>query len=139
MKLPAIPTIDICQHLRRYIGRMKILHELVRSKEQQIQSLHKKVDDLIQEEGVEVDSAMHSDLLTIMKKHGPSSEGSGYSKFRETFGRRRRQWWQQQQQQQKQQLKTASLKDSRSMRWHPAVIRWCLYLHHRSSGCYSTL
>ena len=25
------------------------------------------------------------------------------------------------------------------MRWHPAIIRWCLYLHHRSSGCYSTL
>ena len=25
------------------------------------------------------------------------------------------------------------------MRWHPAIIRWCLYLHHRSSGAYSTL
>ena len=25
------------------------------------------------------------------------------------------------------------------MRWHPAMIRWCLYLHHKSSGCYSTL
>ena len=38
-----------------------------------------------------------------------------------------------------QQLKAASLRDSRLMRWHPAMIRWCLYLHHRSSGCYSTL
>ena len=25
------------------------------------------------------------------------------------------------------------------MRWHPAMIRWCLYLHHKSSGCYKTL
>ena len=25
------------------------------------------------------------------------------------------------------------------MRWHPAIIRWCLYPHHKSSGCYSTL
>lgn len=80
---------------------------------------------MIQEEGVKVDSAMHSDLLTIMNKHGSSSEDASDSKFREIF-------WQQQ-------LKAASLKDSRSMRWHPALIRWCLYLHHRSSGCYSTL
>ena len=105
---------------------MKNLHELVRSKEQQIQSLRKKVDDMIQEEGVEVDRTMHNDLLTIMNKHGSSSsEDSSDNKFREIF-------WQQQ-------LKAASLKNSRSMRWHPAVIRWYLYLHHRSSGCYSTL
>ena len=25
------------------------------------------------------------------------------------------------------------------MRWHPAIIRWCLYLHHKSSGSYTTL
>lgn len=25
------------------------------------------------------------------------------------------------------------------MRWHPLIIKWCLYLHHRSSGAYKTL
>lgn len=25
------------------------------------------------------------------------------------------------------------------MQRHPAMIRWCLYLHHKSSGCYDTL
>ena len=25
------------------------------------------------------------------------------------------------------------------MRWHPAIIRWCLYLHYKSSGCYSAI
>ena len=25
------------------------------------------------------------------------------------------------------------------MHWHPAMIRWCLYLQYKSSGCYSTL
>ena len=104
--------------------RMNNLHEVVRSKERQIQSLRKKVSDLIQEEGVKVDDGMHNDLLTIMKKHGPSNNDTS-DKFRDIF-------W-------KQQLKAASLKDSRSMRWHPAIIRWCLYLHHRSSGCYNTL
>ena len=38
-----------------------------------------------------------------------------------------------------QQLKAASLESTRQMRWHPAIIRWCLYLHHRSSGCYKSL
>jgi len=25
------------------------------------------------------------------------------------------------------------------MPWHPTIIRWSLYLHHYSSGCYNTL
>ena len=105
--------------------RMKNLHEEVRSKERQIQYLRKKIDNVIMEEGVKVDSNMHSDLLKIMNKHDPLREDASDTKFKEFF-------WEQQ-------LKAASLRDSRSMRWHPAMIRWCLYLHHRSSGCYSTL
>jgi len=50
--------------------RMKNLHDEFRSKEQQIQALHKKVENMIREEGVKVDSNMHSDLLMIMTKHG---------------------------------------------------------------------
>jgi len=65
----------------------------------QIQSLHKKVSDMIQEEGVIVDACMHNDLLTIMKKHGPSKEDG--DKLKEII-------WQQQ-------LIAASLKDFRSM------------------------
>jgi len=38
-----------------------------------------------------------------------------------------------------QQLKAALLGSIRQMHWHPAIIRWCLYLHHRSSSCYKTL
>lgn len=38
-----------------------------------------------------------------------------------------------------QQFKAASLNSPKGMRWHPAIIRWFLYLHHKSSGCYSTL
>ena len=108
------------------IERMKNLHELVRSKERQIQSLQKKIDLAIQEEGIRVDSTTHSDLLAIMKsRNEESGDGAGGANFRDIF-------WDQQ-------CKAASLKDSRQMRWHPAMIRWCLYLHHRSSGCYSTL
>jgi len=57
---------------------------------------------MIQEERVTADAVRHNDLLTIMKKHGPSKEDDG-DKFKDIF-------WQQQQQ-----LKAASPKDSRSM------------------------
>ena len=30
-----------------------------------------------------------------------------------------------------QQLQAAKQKDSCSMRWHPLMIRWCLYLQHK--------
>ena len=38
-----------------------------------------------------------------------------------------------------QQQKACSLKDRRSMKWDPLMIRWCLYLRHLSSGAYETL
>lgn len=38
-----------------------------------------------------------------------------------------------------QQMKASLCKSKNGMRWHPAIIRWCLYLHHRSSGAYNTL
>ena len=38
-----------------------------------------------------------------------------------------------------QQVKAFSLKSTKQMKWHLAMIRWALYLHHKSSGCYKTL
>ena len=38
-----------------------------------------------------------------------------------------------------QQRSKASLaKSKQGIRWHPAIIKWCLYLYHQSSGAYST-
>ena len=38
-----------------------------------------------------------------------------------------------------QQLKAATAASSRGQRWHPLVIKWCLYLHHLSSKAYETI
>jgi len=38
-----------------------------------------------------------------------------------------------------QQKKADSLQDNRSIKWHPLVIKWCLYLRHLSSKGYETL
>lgn len=38
-----------------------------------------------------------------------------------------------------QQLKAASCSDQRQMRWHPLIVKWCLYLRHQSSSAYETM
>ena len=38
-----------------------------------------------------------------------------------------------------QQMKAASVKDAGAMRWHVLVIKWRIYLQHKSSGAYELL
>ena len=38
-----------------------------------------------------------------------------------------------------QQMKAAKAKGSSGRRWHPLVVKWCLYLHHISSKAYETI
>ena len=38
-----------------------------------------------------------------------------------------------------QQLKAASLNKASGMRWHPLVIKWCIYLQYKSSSTYEAL
>jgi len=66
VKLLVIPTTYKRLTQPEKDERMKNLHDVVRSEGRRIQSLQKKVSDLIQEEGV--DASIHNDLLTIMKK-----------------------------------------------------------------------
>ena len=37
------------------------------------------------------------------------------------------------------QQKKASYSNSKAMRWHPLIIKWCLYLQHFSGSAYETL
>ena len=76
---------------------------------------------MIEDSGVQVDTTTHNDLLAIMSKKPGVEDNPFFSVF-----------WQQQ-------LKAFSLKSTKQMKWHPAMIRWALYLHHKSSDCYKTL
>ena len=126
-----ISVIETSSHANfRYLNtpekmdRLKNLSKLVRSKEKQIQDLHNRLAKTTETNGVRVGGEVHNDLVNIMnlhKKQHPTTD----EKFSSIF-------W-------NQQLKAATVKDTRQMRWHPAMIRWCLYIHHRSSGAYSTL
>lgn len=66
----------------------------------------------------DIKAIMLSESAKVSSKYPPGS-------FQEKF-------WEQQ-------LKAASCKDARGMRWHPLMIRWCLYLRHQSSSAYKTL
>ena len=96
---------------------MRELHKSVREK------LKCKLSNVIATEGLEMDSETSDDLVYLMKQC--ASNTSEKNSFQELF-------W-------KQQLKAANLKNKKSMRWHPLIIKWCLYLQYRSSGAYETL
>jgi len=104
---------------------MKNMAVVIHTKDQQIARLNEKINKLVSSQEVLVDREISNDLVTMMKECSEAAQKEPSNPFMKIF-------WDQQ-------LKAASLGSTHQMRWHPAVIRWCLYLHHCSSGCYKTL
>ena len=98
---------------------------VIHTKDQQIARLSGRINKLVANQGIMVDQDTNNDLVSMMKECGEAVQKDNTNPFMKIF-------WDQQ-------LKAASLGSTRQIRWHPAIIRWCLYLHHRSSGCYKTL
>lgn len=67
---------------------------------------------------------MSSDLRDIVSEESPSVEALPEDSFRKLF-------WEQQQ--------AALSKKKTAMRWHPLMIKWCLYLRHLSGKAYEGL
>ena len=106
--------------------RLKRLRDENKKAKLYINRLKKKIDAATAKDGVELDIEMSNDLEAIMTTkmqqiHSAYPEGSFLRLF-----------WDQQQ-------TALSLKDSRSMKWHPLVIKWCLYLRHLSGKGYELL
>ena len=102
------------------------MHQATRQMKQQLERVKQRISQVIEKDGIVVDEATHSDLKTIVNESAKKAtdlfpDGS----FQQLF-------WEQQQQ-------ASSVKDSRSMRWHPLMIKWCIYLRHLSSGAYEAL
>ena len=83
------------------------------------------LDRVIQVDGMRLDDSTSKGLLSYNLLRNYQSSSSSSETFSSIF-------WQQQ-------IKAVSLTNTKGMRWHPTMIRCCLYLHHKSSGCYSTL
>ena len=116
----------------RYLNtpqKKKKLNELqVRaySAEREVKKLKEKIDMQTERNGIEIEQSFSADIQAIMKDQN-SEIVKNYPE-----GTFRRLFWDQQ-------LKATQLKDSRQMRWHPCMIRWCLNLKLLSSSSYHSL
>ena len=99
--------------------RMQRLHTLQRQTKQQLDSMKARISQSVEVSGVTVDEDMHSHLLSIAEENAQNVVAScPKDSFRRVF-------WEQQK-------KAASFKNAKSMKWHPLMIKWCLYLRHLS-------
>ena len=106
--------------------RMSNVHNELRRILKQRDRLKQRLEIVVKTQGIAVDEQIHDDLKQIIKKEGNKlMESTTPNSFQRVF-------WQQQ-------LDAASREDARGMRWHPLMIRWCIYLRHQSQGAYETL
>lgn len=106
--------------------RLHNLHQQVRAASKKLERLTKKLEEISNIQGSSLDEDVDQDMRDIMREHAQSITDS------HPTGTFARVFWEQQ-------LKASSQCDARQRRWHPAMIKWCLYLRHRSSGAYETL
>ena len=106
--------------------RLHRMHMQVKITGHQIKRLQEKINYVVSENGVQLEGDLFDDLRQLAIDgteqvnclHKPDS-------FQQLF-------W-------NQQCKASSQKDSRSMKWHPLFIKWCLYLRHVSGKAYEIL
>ncbi len=96
--------------------RMKNLHHENRLLSMRLERLKLKMVDTIERKGVELDQNLTNDFQKIMDEEEQKAlKDVKPGSFQELF-------WKQQ--------KEAAGRDKRGMRWHPAMIKWCLFLRH---------
>ena len=104
-------------------ARMTNLKKRAHNAEKEVKKLQAKIQQLTDKCGENVDKQLHNDLVSVMKENSKHvSEVYPEGTFANVF-------W-------NEQLKAALVKDSRQMRWHPLIIRWCLNLKLLSSSAY---
>ena len=115
----------------RYLSTQQLMHRMTavrktnKALHMKIKNLKEKLAKAVENESVVLDEATSSDLHQIMmEEEAQSTESSSPESFRHLF-------WEQQ--------KEALKSKVNGRRWHPLMIRWCLYLRHQSSKAYETL
>ncbi|XP_065654090.1 uncharacterized protein LOC136080809 isoform X2 [Hydra vulgaris] len=103
------------------LTKIKLLEKERKENLAKQQRMQKKLEKSIIEEGVVLEEEEHTIIEETYEKYGeenPFTEDSPQALL-----------WQQQKIQ-------AGLKDRRSMRWHPLIIRWCISLYLKSPSAY---
>ena len=124
---------DISSHSNeRYLNtpekmkKMSNLKKKVKLVESKVRKLKTRIEQLTQQQGESIDSDLQDNLLSVMNENNDSIIASyPENSFARIF-------WEQQ-------LRAASVKDKRQVRWHPLIIKWCINLKLISSAAYHTL
>lgn len=107
------------------IQRMRLMKRDSKILRLRCDGLMNKLAVLMEKRGVYVDENMEKDLVTIMETNSANIESEfPDDSFQKLF-------WQQQM--------NAVKTSPRGHRWHPAFIKFCLFLRHKSSGAYELL
>ena len=108
------------------IQRMKNLHKENRLAQLKISRLELKLSKAIEEKGISLEADLSDDFKKIMaEEEDVVLKDTEPGSFKMMF-------WEQQ--------KLAAQKSNmKGMRWHPAMIRFCLFLRHQSSKAYETI
>ncbi len=107
-------------------ARLARFHRENRAIRMKLTRLRLQLSKAIAEKGVELDSSMTEDLQQVIKEEEEQALKSvDAGSFQHIF-------WEEQK-------KATACKDRRGMRWHPAMIKWCIFLRHQSSKAYETI
>ena len=107
-------------------NRLQRLHHLQRCTKLKVERMRQKLALAIKQGSIEVDESTHSDLQEIVTASTQQvTKEFPENSFQHLF-------WDQQK-------SALERKDSKSMRWHPLMIKWCLYLRHISGRAYEML
>ena len=106
--------------------KMEGLKKRARIAEQTVLTLQEKIRRLTENSGEMLDENLHSDMIAIMKENSEKVK-SAYPE-----GSFARLFWEEQ-------MKAACLNNTKQVRWHPVLIKWCLNLKLLSSSAYHAL
>lgn len=106
--------------------RLRQLHSKARLTNQHIRRMERRLQEAIERRGIETDDILHQDLTTIM------AENSSGVKEQHPPGSFPRIFWEQQE-------RASKLKNAKSMRWEPAMIRFDICCSHVIHSAYSAM
>ena len=124
---------DLDSHVNnRYLStnekqeKLRKQHSEIRSLNKRLSYMKEKIARITKRDGVCCASSTSDDICTIMKNEHECimklyPEGS----FQRLF-------WEQQ-------YHASKLAKAKNMKWHPLMIKWCIYLRYKSSGAYEML
>lgn len=115
---PKLNTPNVHLTEEQKLRKLKSQRSALDTAKQKIKLLHKKIEGLVEKEGVSIDNDIFDGLSEILKSHD-------IAPAQEIFLH--------------QQVKAAQVKKKSSMRWHPTMIRFALSLHLNSPAAYEEL